>query len=108
MRDFFRYRSVRYPLRILKPSKKNGAHTIRFYTKQNRLYCGADLHADSLYLYILACAGETTVYQNILSNLNVFLRLLRLYRQDTVASMYLLSCDCLAHLRADQVGLGYP
>ncbi len=35
---------------------------MRFYTNHHRLYCGIDLHARSMYLYILNQEGAIVVW----------------------------------------------
>lgn len=38
---------------------------MRFYTKQHRYYCGIDLHARSMYVYVLDPQGEIPVHRNM-------------------------------------------
>jgi len=44
---------------------------MRFYTNQHRLYCGIDLHARSLYLWILNQEGNIVVWSKSSSSLAV-------------------------------------
>ncbi len=38
---------------------------MRFYTQQHQFYCGIDLHARQMYVYIPDAAGKTLVHRNI-------------------------------------------
>jgi hypothetical protein len=79
---------------------------MRFYTKQHKFYCGADLHADAMYVCILDATGEVEVHKNIPTRLKAFLRLITPYRSGLEAG-----CECmftwywLADLCADEKGL---
>ncbi len=76
---------------------------MRFYTKQHQFYCGIDLHADAMYVCILAQAGETVLHRNIQTRPKDFLRLIKPYRGSLVVG-----CECmfswywLADLCADE------
>ena len=38
---------------------------MRFYNEQRQFYCGVDLHARTMYLWILDQAGDTVLHRNI-------------------------------------------
>jgi hypothetical protein len=39
--------------------------SMKFYTRQHKHYCGIDLHARSMYVYVLDQAGVVLVHKNI-------------------------------------------
>jgi len=65
---------------------------MRFYTRQQRHYCGIDLHARSLYLCILDQAGEKLVHQKLACDREQLLRVLRPYRKDLAVAVECLFC----------------
>jgi transposase len=57
---------------------------MKFYTRQHQFYCGIDLHARTMYVCILDQAGEIRVEKNLPTNPEVFLDLIRPFRDDIV------------------------
>ena len=60
---------------------------MRFYTTQHQFYCGIDLHARTMYVCILAQAGEILLHQNMKASPEAFLRAISPYRQDLVVAV---------------------
>ena len=60
---------------------------MRFYTKQHKFYCGIDLHARKMYLCILDQAGEVRLHQNIKSDREVFLKVIKPFREGMVVAV---------------------
>jgi len=50
---------------------------MNFYTKQHKYYCGIDLHAKKMYLCILDRTGEIKLHRNIITNRELFLKVLK-------------------------------
>jgi predicted NBD/HSP70 family sugar kinase len=38
---------------------------MRFFNQQHKFYCGIDLHARKIYVYIIDKQGKTRVHQNL-------------------------------------------
>jgi transposase len=57
---------------------------MRFYTKQHQLYCGIDLHARTMYLWVLNQDGESLVHRNMPAGPAPFLKAVAPYRTDLV------------------------
>src|SRR3990172_7709978 len=60
---------------------------MRFYTKQHRHYCGIDLHARTMYVCILDCAGQVLVHKNLPAKPEAFLETIAPYREDLVVAV---------------------
>jgi len=60
---------------------------VRFYTKQQKFYCGIDLHANKMYLCILDETGEVRLHRNIITDREVFLKAIHPYREDIVVAV---------------------
>ena len=60
---------------------------MRFYTKQHKFYCGIDLHAKKMYLCILDAEGEVRLYRNIITDREVFLKVIEPYKEDIVVAV---------------------
>jgi len=57
---------------------------MRFYTQQHQYYCGIDLHARVMYVYILDSAGNVVFHKNMTAGPEALLRAIAPYRQDIV------------------------
>ena len=60
---------------------------MRFYTKQHKYYCGIDLHARKMYLCILDETGEVRLHQNIKTDREVFLKVIKPFREDIAVAV---------------------
>lgn len=60
---------------------------MRFYTRQQKFYCGIDLHARTMYVCILHQEGEILVHRNIPSDKEAFLKIIAPYREDVAVSV---------------------
>ena len=60
---------------------------MKFYNKQHKFYCGIDLHARKMYLCIMDQAGEVRLHQNIKTDREVFLKLIKPFREDVVVAV---------------------
>ena len=60
---------------------------MRFYTKQHKFYCGIDLHAKKMYLCILDEAGEIKLHRNIITDRELFLKVIETFREDVVVAV---------------------
>jgi transposase len=75
---------------------------MRFYTKQHPFYWGIDLHARTMYLCLLAQAGETLLHRNMTATPEALLKAIAPYRDQIVlAAECLLTWDGLADLCAE-------
>jgi transposase len=57
---------------------------MRFYTKLQKLYCGIDLHARTMYVCILNCDGEILVHRDLKAAPEPFLKAIAPYRENLV------------------------
>jgi transposase len=57
---------------------------MRFYTQQQKFYCGIDLHARTLYVCVLNQAGEVLLHRNLKAAPEPFLKAIAPYREDVV------------------------
>jgi hypothetical protein len=57
---------------------------MRFYTKQDKFYCGIDLHARSMYLCILTQDGEILLHRDMKAAPGPFLQAIASCREDVV------------------------
>ncbi|HXH11584.1 MAG TPA: IS110 family transposase [Alphaproteobacteria bacterium] len=57
---------------------------MRFYTQQHQCYCGIDLHARTMYLWILNQTGEIVLHRNMRAAPKPFLQAIAPYREDLV------------------------
>jgi transposase len=62
-------------------------HTMKFYTKQHKNYCGIDLHAKTMYLCIVDSQGAVLLHRNIKTDQEVFLKTIKKYREDLVVAV---------------------
>ena len=60
------------------------------YQAQHQAYCGVDLHAMSLFLYILDPQERTLLHQNLPAGPKVFLRAVEPFRDNLVVA-----CECM-------------
>src|SRR5919109_451965 len=60
---------------------------MRFYTKQNRFYCGIDLHARSMYVCILSHDGDILVHRHMKAAPEPFLKAIAPYRDHLVVAV---------------------
>jgi len=60
---------------------------MKFYTKQHKFYCGIDLHAKKMYLCILDAEGEIRLHRNIITDREVFLKVIEPYKEDIVVAV---------------------
>ncbi|MBI4589660.1 MAG: IS110 family transposase, partial [Candidatus Rokubacteria bacterium] len=60
---------------------------MRFYTTQHLYSCGIDLHARTMYVWILNQNGETAFHRNLPSTPEAFLRAIAAYREDLVVAV---------------------
>jgi transposase len=61
--------------------------SMKFYTRQHKHYCGIDLHARSMYVYVLNQAGVVLVHKNIAAAPEPLLALIAPYREDLVIAV---------------------
>ena len=59
---------------------------MRFYTHQHRHCCGVDLHARSMYLYILDQTGDILLHRNLKADPKAFLKVIAPFRDDLVVA----------------------
>ena len=57
---------------------------MRFNNEQHPFYCGIDLHARMLYVFILNSQGETVVHKNIKANPVALLNVITPYQDNLV------------------------
>jgi hypothetical protein len=57
---------------------------MRFYTPQQQFYCGIDLHARTMYLWIVNREGEILVHRHMPAGPEPFLKAIAPYRADLV------------------------
>ena len=50
--------------------KVKGEDSMKFYTKRHRHYCGIDLHARSMFLFILNDDGQVVFHKDMKTNVN--------------------------------------
>ncbi|NQT71155.1 MAG: IS110 family transposase [Chloroflexi bacterium] len=55
---------------------------MRFYHREHMYYCGVDLHARTMYIWILNQTGETVFHHNIRSCPEAFLKVIEPFRED--------------------------
>jgi transposase len=60
---------------------------MNFYTNQHKYYCGIDLHAKKMYLCVLDETGEIRLHQNIITDRELFLKVLEPFREDVVVAV---------------------
>ena len=69
------------------PYNNTRRHTMTFYTKEHKHYCGIDLHAKTMYLCILDNKGAVLLHRNIKTDREAFLKAIRKYRDDLVVAV---------------------
>ena len=62
---------------------------MRFYTGQHAFYCGIDLHARVMYLFVMDQGGEILLHKNLPADPDVFLKAIASYRSDTIVAVVL-------------------
>ena len=60
---------------------------MRFYSSAHRFYCGVDLHARSMYLFILDYAGQEVFDQNLPATRTAFLHAVAPFRAGLVVAV---------------------
>ena len=60
---------------------------MRIYTQQHKYYCGVDLHARSIYVYILNQEGAVLVHKNLRAKPDAFLAVIAPFRKDLVVAV---------------------
>ena len=60
---------------------------MKFYNKQHKYYCGIDLHARKMYVCILDRDGKMIVHQNIKTDPDEFINLIKPYMDDIVVGV---------------------
>ena len=76
---------------------------MRFYTTQHPFYCGIDLHARSMYVYVLSQDGEILLHRNMKAAPEPFLQTIAPYREGLVVAVEcLFTWYWLADLCAEQ------
>jgi transposase len=63
---------------------------MRFYNEQRQFYCGIDLHASTMYVWILDREGNTVLHRNIRTRPGTLLRTIQPYREGLV-----IGCECM-------------
>lgn len=76
---------------------------MNFYTKQHKYYCGIDLHARKMYVCVLTIEGKVVVHENIKTDPEQFLELIRPYEENIIVGVECVFCwYWLADLCAQQ------
>ena len=60
---------------------------MKFYNQQHQYYCGIDLHARKMYVCILDQKGKTMVHENIKTDPEALLQIIRPYLEDKLATL---------------------
>jgi transposase len=60
---------------------------MRFYTNQHQFYCGIDLHARSMYVWILSHDGEVLLHRNMKAAPESFLKAVAPFRDGLVVAV---------------------
>jgi hypothetical protein len=60
---------------------------MRFYTNQHQFYCGIDLHARSMSVYMVSQEGESLVHRNMKAAPEPFLKAIAPYRDNLVGAV---------------------
>ncbi len=60
---------------------------MKFYTHQHKHYCGIDLHARAMYIWMLDQSGTMLVHKNLPTPPEAFLRVIAPYREDLVGAV---------------------
>jgi hypothetical protein len=60
---------------------------MKFYTGQHKLPCGVDLHARTMFLYVLDDRGYPLLERNIKTDPELFLKTIAPYREDIVVAV---------------------
>src|SRR5262245_11678843 len=74
-------------LSLGKVTHKRGEDLMRFYTNQQRFYCGIDLHARTMYVCILSHDGELLLHRNMPAAPAPFLKAVTPYREGLVVAV---------------------
>ena len=65
---------------------------MRFYTQQNRYYCGIDLHARKMYVCIINHKGKVCVHKNIKTDPELLFEIIFPYIRDIVVGVECVFC----------------
>ncbi len=57
---------------------------MKFYSKQHQYYCGIDLHARKMYVFVINSKGEVKVHKNIKTDPDELLSLLKTFLDDII------------------------
>jgi hypothetical protein len=57
-----------------------------YYKAARKFYCGVDLHARNMYVCIVNKEGEKLVHRKLDNDSNLFLRIIKPYKDDPVVS----------------------
>src|SRR5919204_2463104 len=68
-------------------TRSRGGDLRRFYTTPHQCYCGIDLHARTMYVYILNRDGEILLHRNMKTSPETLLRNIAPYRADVVVAV---------------------
>lgn len=60
---------------------------MKFYNQQHRYYCGIDLHAKKMYVCIIDNSGKVLLHRNIITDRQVFLKVISPFREDIVVAV---------------------
>jgi hypothetical protein len=71
---------------------------MRFSTQQHQFYCGIDLHARSMYVWIVNPEGEIMLHRNMKASPDTFLKAIAPYRAGLVVAV---ECLCTWYWLAD-------
>ena len=73
--------------------------SMRFYTKQHKAYCGIELHARRMYVWILSQDGASLLHRHMQTSPEMFLQALAPSRADLVVAV---ACLCTWYGLADR------
>jgi hypothetical protein len=65
---------------------------MRFYNQPHKFYCGVDLHARTMYLYILDNGGTVVLHKEVACEPAAFLQAIAPYRDGLVVAWECLFC----------------
>ena len=65
---------------------------MNFYTKQHKYYCGIDLHARKMYVCVLTHERNVFVHENIKTDPEQFLKLIRPYEENLIVGVECVFC----------------
>jgi len=68
---------------------------MRFYTQRHQFTCGIDLHARTMYLWILDCDGKTVYHANLPATAAALVEALSPYRDTTGDGDLVVAVECM-------------